>query len=46
MGRVIVSVAGPERPKDVLIQDLALTLLTITIAISGIMSPPREGLFP
>jgi hypothetical protein len=44
MGRVIVSVAGPERPKDVLIQDLALTLLTITIAISGIMSPPREGI--
>jgi hypothetical protein len=44
MGRVIVSVAGPERPKDVLIQDLALTLLTITIAVSGIMSSPREGI--
>jgi len=46
MGRVIARVAGPERPKDVLIQDLALTLLTIPSPSPALCPRLGRGLFP
>jgi len=42
MGRVIARVAGPQKPEDELIEVLALTFMTITIALSSLPIPPRE----